>query len=955
VENEIGHGGSSVVYLARDREGDRVVAIKVLRQELAVSVTANRFLREVRLLADLAHPNIIPVLDSGEYEGRLFVVLPFMDGGTLRTLLDHDSQLPVARAVDIACTLCEALSVAHQQGVIHRDVKPENVLFSGDTPYLADFGIARAIERALEETTTTTGVVIGTPAYMSPEQAAGEKQLNARSDVYSLACVVYEMLAGMQAFTGPSRQSIIAQRMTHGPRPLQVYRPSVPKALAEVIDKAMKPEPADRFQTAAEFGEALKASLEIRPQDSPHTPRRSRRPLAGILTLAVAAGVGIAVLARRETLARNGPPTAVKADPSIRLAVAPFDFFDAADSVWRRGLVDVLSRNFDGLGPLRAVPATLVMKGWKGPADDSTAASLAKATGAELVVYGQLRRATRDTARVVASILDVRHGKVYSVDRRDHVDNMDRLSDSVTVALIRELYPDMPIASARRPSLGTRSLAVLKLFLQGEQLLRTNDPRGAREKYEQAVREDSAFALGYHRLRTVARSLGSEFDSASLAYALHAGRLNRGLSPRDSLLLAADSLSASLPTTLLLYDADAQRRLKARFATLERAAAAYPEDPEIWEELGEARLHHGNRVGETPERALQAFERAVALDPAYRPPYSHTVELSLGLRGADSAARVVRQYLKGDSSDTRFRIVAALLAADIARRPVDWSAIGRFRPEDLSQAGYLTRRWLAAIHISEQLYRMVAASDAPAATPLKAGARVWLATELTYQGRPRAAAQFVTQANLERDPYLALTLARAGALSRPEADTLFAGSLRTGNWFLLLTALPWWNGNRDSAHLAAAGRRFDSLAASQGAKPTERMLGRYGAIALQMYAALARGDSARALKAARELPDSLCGWPCTPQRLTHAWLLVGSGHTAEAATYLDAHPPPGSPHTVSEVEWHLDRARIAVRDRKPDVASGNYQFIVNAWSDAEPPFRAAADEARAWLRARTAP
>ena len=261
IERELGRGATAVVYLARDRSTARSVALKVLRPELAESLSADRFLREIRVTQTLTHPHIAPVLDSGVSGGLFYCVLDYMDGGTLRDRLDRERQLPMADIAAITRAVGSALDYAHRNRIIHRDVKPENILFGGVQACLADFGIARALE-TLGGPTTSTGVVRGTPAYMSPEQASGEREYDGRSDVYSLACVLYEAIAGVPAFAGPNTQAILAQRLIHVPRPLHVYRPTVTAELDAVMARALATAPSDRYQTAASFAEALCTAID---------------------------------------------------------------------------------------------------------------------------------------------------------------------------------------------------------------------------------------------------------------------------------------------------------------------------------------------------------------------------------------------------------------------------------------------------------------------------------------------------------------------------------------------------------------------------------------------------------------------------------------------------------------------------------------------------------------------
>jgi serine/threonine protein kinase/Tol biopolymer transport system component len=337
IERELGSGATATVYLARDTQRGIAVAVKLLRPELAESVGAERFLREIRLNEKLHHPHIVPVLDSGEHAGRLYFVLPQMEDGSLRQLLQREKQLPIETAIAITRTIAEALDYAHKQNLIHRDVKPENILFTSGQACLADFGIARAVERALDQSTTESGMVRGTPAYMSPEQASGSRQYDGRSDQYSLACVLYEMLAGVPAFIGPTPEAVIAQRFQHPPRELRVYRPSVPPSIEAAITKALAIAPADRFASAAEFGVALQTTaaslVEPRVSGPSVTLTRSRMlAFAGaalVFTVAaVAVGSSLASTFRNRDAVVNfvvPPPTGAQFADNLRdvSAVSP--------------------------------------------------------------------------------------------------------------------------------------------------------------------------------------------------------------------------------------------------------------------------------------------------------------------------------------------------------------------------------------------------------------------------------------------------------------------------------------------------------------------------------------------------------------------------------------------------------------------------------------------------------
>src|SRR5688572_29719560 len=257
IQRELGAGGMAVVYLARDLQHDRRVALKVLRPELGVESGVERFHREIRLAARLVHPHILPLLDSGQADGRLWYTMPFIEGESLRARLEREKQLPVDEAVRLTREVAEALTYAHANGILHRDIKPDNILLSNGHALVADFGIARALGGDGGERITGTGIALGTPGYMSPEQSSGDHQLDARSDLYALASVCYEMLVGEPPFTGPTAQAVIARRLSQAPPSIRTTRPSVPEAVDAAVRRALAPVPADRFAGTAEFSRAL--------------------------------------------------------------------------------------------------------------------------------------------------------------------------------------------------------------------------------------------------------------------------------------------------------------------------------------------------------------------------------------------------------------------------------------------------------------------------------------------------------------------------------------------------------------------------------------------------------------------------------------------------------------------------------------------------------------------------
>jgi serine/threonine-protein kinase len=320
IERELGQGGMATVYLAYDLRHERRVAIKVLRPDLAAVIGAARFLREIKTIAHLQHPHILGLIDSGEVGGTAYYVMPFVDGESLRERLKREKQLPVADAVRIATEVAAALGYAHRHGVIHRDIKPENVLLHDGAALVADFGIALALSTAGASRMTETGMSLGTPHYMSPEQAMGEREITARSDVYALGVVTYEMLVGEPPFTGPTAQAIIAKVLTDEPRPPTGQRKTVPPAIEAAVLTALAKLPADRFGSAAEFAAALTAQGP--PPKARRASRRSRLTLIAVALGALAVGAGIGALAagrRVEARPSFGAAHKVTYEPSMEV------------------------------------------------------------------------------------------------------------------------------------------------------------------------------------------------------------------------------------------------------------------------------------------------------------------------------------------------------------------------------------------------------------------------------------------------------------------------------------------------------------------------------------------------------------------------------------------------------------------------------------------------------------
>ena len=942
---EIGRGATAVVVRARDLKHDRVVAIKVLRPDVAESVGADRFNREIRFAARLSHPHIVALFDSGEANGLLYYVMPLVSGESLRGRLTRERQLPLDEAIRITRDVARGLQYSHDQGVLHRDVKPENILLMPNAAALADFGLARVLQDLPPDRGTGRGVAVGTAAYMSPEQASGDP-VDGRSDQYALACVFYEMLAGEPPFTARTVQALLARHRTDPPVPMRVVRETIPEAVDEVVLRALAKLPADRYASITDFERALEGALTTetpavrRPTGAGAAVRQRRWPA---LALAGAA-LGIPAILAVWRPWRPGDET-VRLERD-RVAVAPFDLLGVTDTLWRYGLVDIFARNFDGAGPLRTVPASAVIRGWLGRSDPASAEGLGRRTGAALVIFGQLQQTGPDTVRLQATLWDVAGSRsLADVAVTGPAQRVVVLADSVTILALRELNRSRAITAVARASLGSTSLPALKLFLQGEQLLRRNDLAAARDAYARTIAADSGFALGYRRMRSVLRALGlaSEFDSLSYWYALRAGALNRGLSPRDSLLIVADSLLAALPPFGAFYDPADLRRLRRRIDALENAARNYPDDAEIWYELAEARFHFGERIGVPHRVILEAFTRAIATDPEFAPAYYHAVELALTLDGALAARQIVRQYLaRANGSDARYRILDGVL--DPARRSTRslQALIDSTNGDSLVDAYYLLRRWPDSAQTAVQFFRWLSRKPTGRSEEESARGTFWASHALLLRGRMREALSTRRSADVTVN---LVELARRGVIRPDSSADVFRSWLDGSNMPRVLGALVWWADRRDTVALTLAGQRFADFRRA-GKTAAESTLSDVGLRASRAFFRLVKADTAGAIAEFAAIPDSLCPASCLFQRLTYAQLLMATGRSREAAAFLDHHPPSPSATSVGEFLWSFERARAARRAGDTALAQGLFRIVADAWDRADPELQPLVSEAR---------
>lgn len=940
IERELGQGGMASVFLAQDVKHRRPVAVKVLNPEIARTVGSERFLREIEIAARLTHPHILPVFDSGAEDGVVYYVMPYIQGETLRHRLQREGQLPIPDALRIAQEIATALDYAHRQGIVHRDVKPENVLLEDGHAVVADFGVARAVAAAGDARLTQTGLAVGTPSYMSPEQSSGDATVDGRSDVYALGCVLHEMLTGAPPFRGATIQSVVRQHLIDEPLRATALRPDVPDGVQIAIDRALAKNANDRFATAGDFAASLAAEsiTPSTPSGGVTPPHRARGRRIAIPTALLAIG-GVAT-----ALFLRGRPSE-GLDPNL-VAVAPFEVLVPDLELWREGLVDVVSRDLDGAGPLRTVAPTLVVRRWTGRADARSATALGQHTGARLAVFGQVLGSGGDSVRVNATLYDVVAGRsLGEFQVRDLSDRIDRVADSLTVALLRELGRTRAIGAVRLASIGSSSLPALKAFLRGEQFYRRTSWDSAIAYYERAIALDTAFAPALRRIGLALGWQRSGSDTLSRGFHLRAGAFNHGLAPRESLLVTADSLSAALYAKP--YGLSHWSKLRRLFSTLDQATRRYPTDPEVWYALGDARFHFGSGLtGAAAERdVLVPFDRAIALDSAFGPSYIHPVSLALLLNGPVDAARYARPYLALGPQDVNaegIRLLTTLMDArgDTGQRERLLEAAS---PEALKHAWLGLHAWPDSDETALAVIRALRnrAADGPYA-------RVLLAHELLYRGHLREA--------LRESPPGAHTLVAeagvSGALAADSVSGLFARWFRT-DWLLLGEIARWWATQEDTTRLREGIALYDRMARGTLTLPPftppstadSRDVGLYAAAAMRAYLDLGRRDTSRALARFRALPDSLCHM-CVLDRLTTAQLFAAEGADAEAAAILDRHRV----RTHSALKgglWAIERARVHERLGDRALALDDYRFVSEVWRHADPELQPFVEEARA--------
>jgi protein kinase-like protein len=630
VERLLGQGGMAQVFLAKDLRHGRLVAVKVFLPEVAAAFGTGRFVREIRTAANLSHPNILALYDSGEAEGLYYYVMPYVEGESLASRITREGPLPIDQALSITRQVAAALQHAHSHGIVHRDIKPGNILLSSGNAFVADFGIAQALEETGGEKLTSTGFALGTPAYMSPEQSGGYGQLDGRADIYSLGCVLFEMLVGEPPFSGRSAQAVLARHSVERVPSARAVRDTVPWAVEQAIHRAMAKMPADRFGTAEEFAASLapeRISQEIPIQRSAARRRLQQR---WVFASGALAGLALVVLVALAPWSGKGAVHRIAPSPDL-VAVLPFRASDAGDSGLVRlagEVAGLMEQHLTGDGGPRAVP-------------DSAAAGL-RLTG-ELTQMG-------DRLVMSARLLRAGSGQVLA-----HFQKLTGSRDSLIPLVDRALGQLLAATAAESPeqteALAALPLPVVQTYLAARRAFFRGEMDSAARQYAEVLRADSSFLPAALGLRSANEgelgATGLRLAQAGRARLDSAGRLY---------LDALDSTSAASAATI-----------PGRLAIWGYAVQVAPDRAERWFQLGEKLFHEGPWTGipDILQRARGAFRRALELEPGFVPAAGHLIDLAASSGDSADVRALGKKYFALDSVGDlaeyyRWRVAVAL-------------------------------------------------------------------------------------------------------------------------------------------------------------------------------------------------------------------------------------------------------------------------------------------------------
>ena len=966
VERELGGGGMGRVFVALERQLARRVAVKVLPPELAATVSIERFRREIHLAASLQHPHIVPLLTAGEAGGLLYYTMPFIDGETLRARLARVGRLPVADAVHILRDVLDALAYAHRRGVVHRDIKPENVLLVDQHALVTDFGVAKALTQATGgDALTSAGIALGTPAYMAPEQAAGDAHVDHRSDIYAAGVLAYEMLGGNPPFGGRP-QHVLAAQVMQRPRPVTRVRPDLPFALASGVMRCLEKDPANRWQSADDLRHELESGATAGLAATVTAPRRHRWRRTAVALVLAGSLVAAWALWRTRTPGA-GSPTVV--------AVLPFAVQGSADIAYLGdGMVNLLSTSLDGAGDLRAVDPhavlSVVHRGGGAVLDPTDAAAVAERLGAGLYVLGDVIEAG-GRVRIGASLYDREHGSAPLA--RGTVDGTGgqvfSLVDRLATQLLSQTTSGPTGRVMRVASVTTPSLAAYKAYLDGDAAFRAGRADSAVAAFGRAVALDTAFALAYYRL-SVAAEWATRATLAERA-AEQAVRHSARLADHDRLLLRA----------LLATRRGAAPEAEGLYRSI---LGTYPDDIEAWNQLGEVLFHYGPTLGRPVAESRVPFEPVLYFEPGHVSAMLHLARIAAlegRMRSVDSLVGSILRLSPSSDRDLEMRALRAYasrdvaaqarLQADAARAPdglltlavwdvavfvgdLDGAAAlaqalgdpGRSR--DARAAGYATLAYLALAQGKVDAARSEL-QRAAAAEPVRA-LEYGTLLELTPFAAPRRSALETARRALQRLDAGAVPASALPAVYFNAHDGLHA-LLRTYLLGLVSTRL---------GDLPAAEKYAAALARQQG-PASAAALPRDWALEIRAGVAMARGSpgTARALLNKRtgeswyEYHFSSPFLAGSRARFLQADLAAaaatGEEDVRRAITLLSAFEAYSPFDLIYAAPARLRRAALYERLGDRRAAAADYAAVLKVWKDCDAEFRSQLDSARTGL------
>ncbi len=762
VERELGQGGMATVYLAEDLKHARKVAIKVLREDLSASLGKERFLREIKVAAGLQHPHVLPLYDSGEADGLLFYVMPFVDGLSLRERLVKEGELPIDEAVRILRDIADALSEAHKHGIVHRDLKPENVMLRGRHALVTDFGVAKALSEATgRQSLTSVGIALGTPTYMAPEQAVADPMVDHRADIYAFGVVAYELLAGKPPFTGMNPQQVLAAHVTAAAEPIGAHR-SMSAALSTLVMRCLEKKPADRWQSAEALIPQLEAVLTPSGGMTPTATQPVRVEQGASPTRRVLIGVGVAVVAVIAALAIwiRTPSTDASLNPNL-IAVFPFRVTSADRSLdyLGDGMVDLLAAMYTGEGGPRAIDPRTALAAWKrhggGEQAEAAGPAAARDLGAGQYLLGSV---VGTGSRLVLSASVGRPGQDGAIVQARVEGPTDSLSSLVDALVGRLLVRTAGLSSEQSVGLSP-SLAATRAYVAGRAANRSGDWDGAALQFQRAIALDSSFTLATLGLyEALAWASSGELMNPRVQELAWSNRA--ALSPRDQAVLAGYT-GGNGPAPHSRADV-----LKA----WESAVSRFPDLADAWYWLGESYHHYGQMLGivDYQARTRQALEMASSLDPDMAAPLYHQVEMAADRHDTVGARQLLGRIIAQDStSDTRgileFVVAegvgdSAAVAAALDRFARTGNPLVRWAPLDQVQRG----RGQRLIDTLMVLADRSATTDAMRRLVAETRTRVLLAL-----GRPAEAVAVARQRGVWDDPAAIMAVLYEGA--PPEA------------------------------------------------------------------------------------------------------------------------------------------------------------------------------------------